>query len=129
MYFSAGRPCATGANLEHDPQQREEAAGSNVLVAAANAVRKPVHEITEDVDEPDVVGLPNRPDAVVDLCPELHHQIKAPDGGVEEPGSEVRAAEQAIRDQADEQRGRDDVCQARSTPCALASSSDAPSLP
>ncbi len=72
----------------------------------------------QDVDQPDVVGLPHRTDAVVDQGAQLAAALGSAGGQVEEPGAEVGAAEQGVQHDAREHRDRDDDCQAHRAPAS-----------
>jgi hypothetical protein len=75
-------------------------------MAAANVSGKAVHR-HEKKDQPDVVGLPHRADAVIDQGAHRGTMLRPAGGGVEEAGPEVRATEHRVGHNACEQHGRD----------------------
>ena len=66
----------------------------------------------EHVDQPHVVGLPDRADAVVDQGPQLRALHVAARGQVVGAGAEVGPAQHAVHDHAQEECGGDDEGQA-----------------
>ena len=66
-------------------------------------------EDDEREDQPDVVGLPDRPDRVVDDGARTLAALGAAGGEVPEAGAEVGAAEHRVGDDADEQHDGDRV--------------------
>ena len=75
---------------------------NSVVMIAPNASREARPEEHQDVDQPDVVRLPHRADAAVDLGPQVGAAAGVAGEQVPHPAAEVGAAEERVGDHADE---------------------------
>ena len=91
------------------PSAASESGTNSVSVIDANALGEAGPQHDEAEDQPDVVGLPHRPDRVRDDARGPRTALGAAGDEVPEAGAEVGAAEERVGGDADHQDHRDDV--------------------
>ena len=108
------RPSASSERDEQGGHRRGEGAG------------KPGPPDHQDVDQPDVVGLPHRADAVVDQHAQLAAALAPPAVRSQKPGAEVGAAEQCVDHDAERTSHGHDVREGQRHAAPAASSTARP---
>src|SRR4051794_32091026 len=94
---------------EDDPERREGERDVERGHDRRERARERRPEKDEDEDQPDVIGLPHRPDGAIDLPAHLLGTSTAPGQEIPDAGAEVRASEDRVQGDPEPEHRRADV--------------------